>query len=90
MPVFWPCKTSRKLEGLNEGLTVIRGAVTEPIKVKMNEAVYFADVLHGQKTGREPGQEPGQGPRQKPGQELGQKKHKKLAKNPAIQCWPWP
>lgn len=42
---------SRKLEGLNEGLTVIRGAVTEPIKVKMNEAVYFADVLHGQKTG---------------------------------------
>ena len=42
---------SRKLEGLNEGLTVIRGAVTEPIKVKMNKAVYFADVLHGQKTG---------------------------------------
>ncbi|MDG2096426.1 MAG: class I SAM-dependent rRNA methyltransferase [Paracoccaceae bacterium] len=42
---------SRRLEGLNEGLTVIQGAVTEPIKVKMNKAVYFADVLHGQKTG---------------------------------------
>ena len=42
---------SRKLEGLNEGLTVIQGAVTEPIKVEMKEAVYFADVLRGQKTG---------------------------------------
>lgn len=42
---------SRRLEGLNEGISVIQGIVNEPIRVKMNNAVYFADVLNGQKTG---------------------------------------
>ena len=42
---------SRRLEGLNDGLTVFKGEVTEPVRVKMNNAIYFADLLHGQKTG---------------------------------------
>ena len=42
---------SRTLEGMIEETTVLRGTVDGPISVPMNGAVYFADVLGGQKTG---------------------------------------
>jgi len=41
----------RKLEGLEEHLTVTRGAVEGPLDVPMNGAVYKADPISGQKTG---------------------------------------
>jgi 23S rRNA (cytosine1962-C5)-methyltransferase len=42
---------SRGLEGLNEETVLVAGAVTGPIAVPMNGAIYMADVLGGQKTG---------------------------------------
>ena len=42
---------SRGLEGLNEETVVLTGAVTGPVQVPMNGAVYLADVTGGQKTG---------------------------------------
>lgn len=42
---------TRRLEGLDERLEVVRGAVDGPIEVPMNGAVYLADLLGGQKTG---------------------------------------
>ncbi|NSX55717.1 RSP_2647 family RNA methyltransferase [Parasulfitobacter algicola] len=43
---------TRSLEGLSEDITVLQGdAPTDPIAVPMNEAVYMADVMGGQKTG---------------------------------------
>ncbi len=43
---------SRVLEGLPETRTAVLGEMpTEPIQVPMNGAIYFADVVEGQKTG---------------------------------------
>jgi 23S rRNA (cytosine1962-C5)-methyltransferase len=42
---------ARGLEGLDEGIAVIRGAVAGPVPVPMNGAVYLADLTGGQKTG---------------------------------------
>lgn len=42
---------ARGLEGLNEETLVLAGAVSAPIPVPMNGAVYLADVTGGQKTG---------------------------------------
>lgn len=42
---------TRKLEGLEEHLTVVAGAVPGPIAVPMNGATYLADLVGGQKTG---------------------------------------
>ncbi|GGL60784.1 RSP_2647 family RNA methyltransferase [Wenxinia marina] len=43
---------SRTLEGLDEETVVIRGPAPDgPVRVEMNGAVYFADLLGGQKTG---------------------------------------
>ena len=42
---------SRGLEGLNEETVVMAGAVSAPVAVPMNGAVYMADVTGGQKTG---------------------------------------
>ena len=42
---------ARGLEGLPEETQVLRGAVTGPVPVPMNGAVYLADVMGGQKTG---------------------------------------
>ena len=41
----------RRLEGLEERLEVVRGALNAPLAVPMNGAVYLADLLGGQKTG---------------------------------------
>lgn len=42
---------ARKLEGLDDAVTVHTGTVDGPIPVQMNGATYMADVLGGQKTG---------------------------------------
>lgn len=42
---------ARALEGLAEETVVLIGAVDRPVEVRMNGAVYLADVLGGQKTG---------------------------------------
>ncbi|MBM7066719.1 RSP_2647 family RNA methyltransferase [Actibacterium sp. 188UL27-1] len=42
---------SRTLEGLDEETTVLTGAISGPIPVPMNGAIYMADVIGGQKTG---------------------------------------
>lgn len=42
---------SRGLEGLDEGIAVLRGAVAHPVEVPMNGAAYLADLTGGQKTG---------------------------------------
>lgn len=42
---------SRGLEGMAEETSVLRGEVVGPIAVRMNGAVYLADLLGGQKTG---------------------------------------
>ncbi|MEM0976947.1 MAG: class I SAM-dependent rRNA methyltransferase [Pseudomonadota bacterium] len=42
---------ARKLEGLDEGLSVTYGEVSGPLEVPMNGAIYKADVVAGQKTG---------------------------------------
>lgn len=42
---------ARKLEGLGDGIEVIRGEITGPTGVEMNGAIYMADLLGGQKTG---------------------------------------
>lgn len=42
---------SRALEGLDEGVTVIRGDLAGPVPVPMNGATYLADLTGGQKTG---------------------------------------
>ena len=42
---------ARGLEGLADETLAIRGAVTGPVEVPMNGAIYLADVLGGQKTG---------------------------------------
>ena len=42
---------SRALEGLDEGIGVIRGALRGPVPVPMNGATYLADLTGGQKTG---------------------------------------
>lgn len=42
---------ARALEGLSDGIEVVRGAVNGPVEVPMNGAVYLADVIGGQKTG---------------------------------------
>ncbi len=41
----------RKLEGLAEEVTVLKGAVDAPIPTPMNGATYMADLIGGQKTG---------------------------------------
>lgn len=42
---------SRALEGLDEGITVLRGRIDAPVEVPMNGAIYMADLTGGQKTG---------------------------------------
>lgn len=42
---------SRGLEGLPEETVVLQGAVNGPVAVKMNGAIYMADLIGGQKTG---------------------------------------
>lgn len=42
---------ARGLEGLAERTEVLRGALTAPVEVPMNGAVYLADLAQGQKTG---------------------------------------
>jgi 23S rRNA (cytosine1962-C5)-methyltransferase len=42
---------SRALEGLAEETTVVQGEISGPVTVPMNDAVYMADLLGGQKTG---------------------------------------
>ena len=42
---------ARALEGLGDGLDVAHGAVSGPIEVPINGAIYMADVMGGQKTG---------------------------------------
>ncbi|MBD3786944.1 MAG: class I SAM-dependent rRNA methyltransferase [Sphingomonadales bacterium] len=42
---------ARGLEGLTEETVVLTGAVSGPVPVAMNGAIYMADVLGGQKTG---------------------------------------
>lgn len=42
---------ARGLEGLPEETVVLQGAVAGPVAVRMNGAVYLADLLGGQKTG---------------------------------------
>ncbi|MBV7379386.1 RSP_2647 family RNA methyltransferase [Maritimibacter dapengensis] len=42
---------ARALEGLDEGVEILRGQVEGLIPVPMNGAVYMADLLGGQKTG---------------------------------------
>ena len=42
---------ARSLEGLDDSVMVIRGAVHGPVEVEMNGALYVADLLGGQKTG---------------------------------------
>ena len=42
---------SRALEGLGDETLVLRGALTGPVAVPMNGAIYQADLLGGQKTG---------------------------------------
>ncbi|MEM9762561.1 MAG: class I SAM-dependent methyltransferase [Pseudomonadota bacterium] len=41
----------RRLEGLEQRLDVVRGALDGPLAVPMNGATYFADLTGGQKTG---------------------------------------
>lgn len=42
---------SRALEGLDEGVAIIRGGLDGPVPVPMNGATYLADLTGGQKTG---------------------------------------
>lgn len=42
---------ARALEGLDEETAVLRGALSGPVAVPMNGAVYMADLTGGQKTG---------------------------------------
>jgi 23S rRNA (cytosine1962-C5)-methyltransferase len=42
---------ARGLEGLEEGIAVLRGTVAGPVPVPMNGATYLADLTGGQKTG---------------------------------------
>jgi len=42
---------ARKLEGLPDDVAVVAGEITAAVPVDMNGATYFADLLHGQKTG---------------------------------------
>jgi 23S rRNA (cytosine1962-C5)-methyltransferase len=42
---------TRRLEGLEEHVTVVRGEVAGPIPMPMNGATYLADLVGGQKTG---------------------------------------
>jgi len=42
---------ARALEGLDEGVEVIRGHLDGPVEVAMNGATYLADLTGGQKTG---------------------------------------
>lgn len=42
---------ARGLEGLTEETGLLTGALTGPVKVPMNGAIYLADLLGGQKTG---------------------------------------
>ncbi|NOX39650.1 MAG: class I SAM-dependent rRNA methyltransferase [Alphaproteobacteria bacterium] len=42
---------ARQLEGLVEETVILTGKIDKPVPVKMNGAVYLADLLGGQKTG---------------------------------------
>jgi 23S rRNA (cytosine1962-C5)-methyltransferase len=42
---------ARTLEGLGSGIEQLVGAIAGPVRVAMNGATYFADLLGGQKTG---------------------------------------
>ena len=42
---------ARTLEGLPEETVILRGAVSAPVQVPMNGAIYLADLIGGQKTG---------------------------------------
>ncbi|MEO8530587.1 MAG: class I SAM-dependent methyltransferase, partial [Deltaproteobacteria bacterium] len=42
---------ARTLEGLDDVSGVVRGALDAPIAVPMNDAIYLADLIGGQKTG---------------------------------------
>ncbi len=42
---------ARGLEGLTEETRLVAGSLDGPVVVAMNGATYFADLLHGQKTG---------------------------------------
>lgn len=42
---------ARALEGLESGVTLERGEMSGPVRVSMNGAAYFADLIGGQKTG---------------------------------------
>jgi 23S rRNA (cytosine1962-C5)-methyltransferase len=42
---------SRTLEGLDQGIEIIRGTLDGPVPVPMNGATYLADLTGGQKTG---------------------------------------
>ena len=42
---------ARALEGLDERTEILSGALSGPVEVPMNGAIYLADLAHGQKTG---------------------------------------
>lgn len=42
---------ARALEGLDDGVDVVRGTLDGPVPVPMNGAIYMADLTGGQKTG---------------------------------------
>ncbi|MBP6678661.1 MAG: class I SAM-dependent rRNA methyltransferase [Paracoccus sp.] len=42
---------ARGLEGLTERMEILSGAITGPVEVPMNGAIYLADLTQGQKTG---------------------------------------
>ncbi len=42
---------ARRLEGLKQEVMVLKGAIPPLVEVQENGFVYFADLLHGQKTG---------------------------------------
>jgi 23S rRNA (cytosine1962-C5)-methyltransferase len=42
---------ARTLEGLDDETSLVAGALTGPVEVPMNDAIYLADLMGGQKTG---------------------------------------
>lgn len=42
---------ARRLEGLEDGVRLLKGALEGPVETPMNGALYLADLLGGQKTG---------------------------------------
>lgn len=42
---------ARRLEGLSEEISIIKGTVPDRVEVQENGCIYYADLMHGQKTG---------------------------------------